>query len=161
MRLTVRSVRVNGKTAKWRRDAGELTITPRSGLPKGKDFAVVIRYRGVPETITDMFGISGFIHTDDGELVIGEPHVAPTWFPANDHPRDKASFTFRITVPKVLEAIANGVNQEQAHPRRMEDMDVGRQGTHGHVPCRDGYQSSISVHIGRTESGTGMPSTPG
>ena len=39
---------------------------------------------------------------------MGEPHVAATWFPANDHPRDKARFHFRITVPKGVEAIANG-----------------------------------------------------
>ena len=39
----------------------------------------------------------------------GEPHVAATWFPANDHPRDKASFAFHITIPTGLEAIANGV----------------------------------------------------
>ncbi|MGP1675452.1 MAG: M1 family peptidase, partial [Candidatus Limnocylindrales bacterium] len=107
--LTVRSIKVNGRNASWSRTEGELTVTPRSGLPKGKTFEVVVRYRGVPETINDLFGASGFIHTDDGALVIGEPHVAATWFPANDHPRDKASFTFRITVPRDLEAIANGV----------------------------------------------------
>ena len=42
-------------------------------------------------------------------MVLGQPHVASTWFPANDHPIDKASYTFNITVPKGLEAIANGV----------------------------------------------------
>jgi aminopeptidase N len=35
--------------------------------------------------------------------------VSATWFPSNDHPRDRASFTFRITVPAGLEAVANGV----------------------------------------------------
>ena len=54
------------------------------------------------------FGLSGFIHTDDGAIVIGEPHVAATWFPANDHPRDKATFTFHITVPAGVEALSNG-----------------------------------------------------
>ena len=54
------------------------------------------------------FGISGFIATDDGALVAGQPHVAATWYPVNDHPSDKASYTFKITVPHGLEAIANG-----------------------------------------------------
>ncbi len=107
--LTVRSVRVDGKKATWKRANGELTITPRSGLRKGTRFTVVIRYDGVPETIEDLFGTSGFIHTDDGALIVGQPHVAATWFPANDHPRDKASFSFEIKVPKGLEAVANGV----------------------------------------------------
>jgi hypothetical protein len=34
--------------------------------------------------------------------------VASTWFPANDHPRDRSSFTFKITVPSGLQALANG-----------------------------------------------------
>jgi hypothetical protein len=106
--LNVRSVKVNDRKAAWSRDADELTITPRRALAKGKRFTVRIRYDGVPETINDLFGISGFIHTDDGALVIGQPHVADTWFPANDHPIDKAAFTFRITVPRGLEAVANG-----------------------------------------------------
>ena len=46
--------------------------------------------------------------TDDGALVAGEPHGASTWYPANEHPRDKASYSFRISVPRGVEAIANG-----------------------------------------------------
>ena len=66
------------------------------------------RYDGVPQTLDD-FGGSGFIHTNDGAIVVGEPHVAETWFPVNNHPRDKASVTIAITVPLGLEAISNGV----------------------------------------------------
>ena len=28
-----------------------------------------------------------------------EPHMAPWWFPANDHPTDKALMDISITVP--------------------------------------------------------------
>jgi len=38
--------------------------------------------------------------------------VAATWFPANDHPSDKAAYTFQVTVPKGLEAVANGTLQD-------------------------------------------------
>jgi hypothetical protein len=69
----------------------------------------VIAYDGVPHIVSDAFGLSGFFHTDDGTVVAGEPHVAATWYPVNDHPLDKATYTFRITVPEGLEAIANGV----------------------------------------------------
>jgi Peptidase family M1 domain/Peptidase M1 N-terminal domain len=105
--LTIRSLTVDGETAKWKRAGQELTITPKHKIKSGDRFTVVVRYRGVPETLEE-FGLSGFIHTDDGAIVIGEPHVASSWFPADDHPRDKASFEFRITVPAGLEAIANG-----------------------------------------------------
>ena len=107
--LEVRDVTVNGRAATWTRDGGELTITPARGLREGRHFVTVVRYRGVPETIDDQFGVSGFIHTDDGALVVGQPDVAATWYPVNDHPIDKAAYTFRITVPEGLEAVANGV----------------------------------------------------
>jgi hypothetical protein len=41
--------------------------------------------------------------------VLGEPDVAATWFPADDHPLDPASFDISITVPGGLEAVSNGV----------------------------------------------------
>ncbi|MEU4287664.1 M1 family aminopeptidase [Kribbella sp. NPDC026596] len=108
--LTVRSITVNGRPADWSRAADELTVEPRSGLPKSKDFTTVIRYDGVPQTLEDG---SGFVHTDDGTVVIGEPHVADTWYPVNDHPTDKAAYTFEIAVPAGLEAIANGVLKDK------------------------------------------------
>ena len=53
-------------------------------------------------------GCGGFIRTDDGVLVAGQPHVAATWFPVNDHPRDRAGSSFAVTVPDGLEVVANG-----------------------------------------------------
>ena len=108
--LTVESVKVNGRRAAWSRDGAELTITPPKGLRKHRKFTTVVRYEGIPETIEHpALGVSGFIHTDDGTLVAGQPDVAATWYPVNDHPSDKAAYTFHITVPEGLEAVANGV----------------------------------------------------
>ncbi len=111
--LTVHSVEVERRAAAWTREGGELVITPHRGIREKQKFAVEIAYSGVPETIVDLFGTSGFIHTDDGAVIIGEPHVADTWYPVNDHPSDKASYTFLITVPAGLEAVANGILREQ------------------------------------------------
>ncbi len=105
--LTVRSITINGTAAHWHRVGNELVIDPAAGILSGSSFRTVVTYDGVPVTLDD-FGVSGFIHTDDGAIVIGEPHVAATWFPANDHPRDKASFTYKIAVPAGLEAVSNG-----------------------------------------------------
>ena len=41
--------------------------------------------------------------------MVGQPHSAATWFPVNDHPADAASYSFEITVPAGLQAVANGV----------------------------------------------------
>ncbi len=110
--LEVRSVTVDGAPAAWTRDAGELTVTPATPLVADAVFATVITYDGVPATLDDPLGVAGFFHTDDGALVVGQPDVAATWFPANDHPLDPATYTIRITVPAGLEAITNGVLME-------------------------------------------------
>ena len=102
--MNVQAIFVNGDPARWRRDDNELVITPRKGLPRGRDFSTVIAYDGVPVELEG----AGFMHTDDGTLVAGQPHVAASWYAVNDHPLDKASYTFRIAVPRGLEAIANG-----------------------------------------------------
>ncbi|HEU4863188.1 MAG TPA: M1 family peptidase, partial [Candidatus Limnocylindria bacterium] len=106
--LQATSVVVNRMPAASVHTGDELVITPASGIRNNTRFVVVIAYEGVPETIEDFLGTSGFIHTEDGALVIGQPHVAATWFPANDHPSDRAAFTFRVTVPAGLEVVANG-----------------------------------------------------
>jgi hypothetical protein len=51
---------------------------------------------------------AGFIHTDDGAIVAGQPEVAASWSRVNDHPIDKASYTFVVTAPADLQVVANG-----------------------------------------------------
>ena len=111
--LTVRSITINGRSATWSRTDHELQITPRRGLRKGTAFTAVVRYAGVPVTSEIVIGPdftipSGFIHTDDGVVTAGQPEVAATWYPVNDHPIDKASYTFVVTAPAGLEVVANG-----------------------------------------------------
>ncbi|TYP86756.1 M1 family metallopeptidase [Blastococcus xanthinilyticus] len=115
--MEVRSVRVGSAAATWTREGGELTITPRKAVHAGQIFGTTVTYDGVPQTITDALGTSGFMHTDDGAIVAGQPDVAATWFPANDHPRDAASVRVRATVPEGLEAVSNGVLRDSRTAR--------------------------------------------
>ena len=105
--FTVRSVTVDGSGAEWTRNGGELVVTPDKGIKDGKGFTVRVVYDGVP-VLFDEFGGTGVIPTDDGAQIQGEPHVASGWFPVNDHPTDKASYTVRASVPQGVEAIGNG-----------------------------------------------------
>jgi aminopeptidase N len=111
--MDVERVKVDRHTARYKRSGQELTITPRKGLRKGSTFTVAITYGGVPQTIVGspiVFGSPyGFLHTPDGAFVGGEPNGASTWFPVNDHPTDKATYDYTLTVPAGLEAVANGV----------------------------------------------------
>jgi aminopeptidase N len=109
--LNVRSVLINGASAAWSRsDDHELTITPPHRLKTDRLFTVIVRYDGVPRTQFDpeTNRPSGWIHTDDGAAVMGEPEGAANWFPVNDHPTDKATFTLAVTVPAGLVAMGNG-----------------------------------------------------
>jgi aminopeptidase N len=57
-----------------------------------------------PET-----GEQGFVALPDGAVAVGEPDVAASWFPVNDHPRDKATYTIRLAAPDGLQTISNGL----------------------------------------------------
>jgi aminopeptidase N len=101
---------VNGVAASFTRDGQELIITPGTGIPTGSPFTVVVDYVGTPSVITDPDqSIEGWVPTDDGAFVVGEPQGSPAWYPVNDNPRDKATFDFSVTVPAGLTAMANGV----------------------------------------------------
>jgi aminopeptidase N len=108
--LTVHGVQVDGERAAfWRTGAQELVIKPRKGLHKGREFAVSVTYSGVPQKIDDpALGLSGWVATDDGAVALNQPFGTATWMPVNDTPRDKASYTFRFTVPANLAALGNG-----------------------------------------------------
>ncbi|MFK4104410.1 M1 family metallopeptidase [Streptomyces sp. NPDC019531] len=116
--LTVTGLTVDHTKADFRRDGQELVVTPRRALRKGERFTVTVSYQGKPGPVTDPDGsLDGWIPTDDGAFVAGEPQGAMTWFPANNHPTDKSSYDFTITVPKGRTAVANGVllSQRTAH----------------------------------------------
>ena len=114
--LTVDSVRVDGARAAFERQASELIIRPAEALVKGADFSVTVAYGGQPVPISDPgvpFTKLGWIAWDDGYFAaVSEPSGAMNWFPSNNHPSDKASYTMRITVPSHLSAAANGVLTE-------------------------------------------------
>ncbi|MCT9081005.1 M1 family metallopeptidase [Streptomyces fulvoviolaceus] len=108
--LTVTGLTVDHAKADFSRDGQELVVTPRHVLRKGQRFDVTVTYKGTPGPVTDPDGsLDGWIPTDDGAFVAGEPQGAMTWFPANNHPTDKSSYDFTITVPKGHTAVANGV----------------------------------------------------
>ncbi|WP_079031861.1 M1 family metallopeptidase [Streptomyces specialis] len=112
--LTVHSVHVGGRTAEFEQQADKLLITPRRCVTKNSRMNVRIKYTADPGALP--FPTNGWVPTPDGFAVAGQPNLAHTVFPCNDHPTDKADFTFRITVPDGLEGVASGtlVSKESA-----------------------------------------------
>ncbi|MBJ7332476.1 MAG: M1 family metallopeptidase [Solirubrobacteraceae bacterium] len=106
---TVRRVTVNARLATFAHTGQELTITPAAGIASGKTFVVTVEYAGVPEPVVDPDeSFEGWIPTPDGAYVVGEPQGSPGWYPVNDTPKDKATYTVAISVPKGATAVANG-----------------------------------------------------
>ena len=69
---------VNGRAASFTRQGQELVITPAAGLPAGQAFTVRVGYAGVPTVVTDPDeSIEGWVPTDDGAFVVGEPQGSP------------------------------------------------------------------------------------
>ena len=111
--MTVSAVAVNGAPATYARSRTGTADQPGHGTERrARAFTVAVTYAGSPKTIVGspvVFGAPyGWIYTNDGAFVGDEPTGASTWFPSNDHPSDKATFTFRITVPTGLKVISNG-----------------------------------------------------
>jgi aminopeptidase N len=106
--LRVTNVSVAGGAATYSQSEQKLTVGV-GGITSGSTFTTVVTYSGKPRNVVDPDGSKdGWVPTDDGAFVASEPQGAPTWFPCNDTPTDKAGFAFEISVPKGVEAIANG-----------------------------------------------------
>ncbi|PZG04029.1 M1 family metallopeptidase [Nonomuraea aridisoli] len=108
--LHVRKVRIDDEPATFSRQGDELTVRPGQPIDANDEFTVEVTYDGVPNPAKDTgnLGTFGFMATSDGAFVASEPDGSKTWFPSNDHPADKATYSFEITVPAGLTALANG-----------------------------------------------------
>jgi aminopeptidase N len=106
--LPVSKVLVAGRRAQFRQTGGhELLITPRSPLVAGRAVRVTVTYAGTPGA-ERYLGRSSWLADRTEVVTVNEPHMASWWFPANDHPRDKATMDVRITVPRAMQVISNG-----------------------------------------------------
>jgi aminopeptidase N len=106
----ISAVTVNGSPAQWSQHGEELVITPSHALSNGSRFVVkVVGFRATPTPPNpDDFSTEAFFITPDGSATAPQPNFAHLIYPSNDHPSDKATFTFRIDVPAGEQAFANG-----------------------------------------------------
>lgn len=118
--LTIRSVSLEGASlteadVPFLRNQRELTIDPSAVLRAGESVELSVRYSGTPQLVDDPSGslALGWYTTSWGTFVFNEPTGASTWFPVNDHPRDKASYTITVTVPEGQLAAGPGLLVDQ------------------------------------------------
>ena len=72
-------------------------------------FTVEVRYSGNPTPVASRWGDVGWEELTDGALVASQPIGAPSWFPCNDHPADKASYRIAVTTAAPYTVAATGV----------------------------------------------------
>ena len=108
-------VKVEGKAARWRQSPTKLTVTPTLPLPEGQPFTVEVTYGGSPAPRRSRWGQIGWEELEDGVIVAGQPVGAPTWFPCNDRPSDKASYRIRVVTDPHYTVVANGELVRKGH----------------------------------------------
>lgn len=114
--LTIDELQVNNVDAAYKRDGRELTIFLPTPAPLGQALTIFVRYHGTPGEGQDFAEMSefemGWGFYGEGIYVAGEPSGASNIFPVNEHPADKATYQFRITVEDPYVVAANGLLQE-------------------------------------------------
>jgi aminopeptidase N len=151
-------ITVNGRPAAARQAGEDIVITPRPPIKPAASFSVVVPFTShvFAPAPGDPFPF-GWFATDDGSVTAFQPNVAHLSYPVNDHPSDKARYTFHLDVPTGVTAVANGVatgsrsargrttySYAERHPMASElvqmtvgDIAVIDRGTAAGVPLRD------------------------
>jgi aminopeptidase N len=106
--LRVSAVSVDGRAAHHDHEAEKLRIRPARPIPAGTDFTVDIRYGGKPRPVRSAWGDIGWDELSDGVLVASQPVGAPSWFPCNDHPSDKAAYRVAVTTSPGYTVLVTG-----------------------------------------------------
>lgn len=117
---------VNDLPATFRREEGKLWVEfPEPLLQEGTPFTVAVSYAGAPEQVASPYihyaDYLGITFGNSQFYTLSEPDGARYWFPANDHPRDRATFRIQLTVPLGIAAISNG----QLVSSRLSNMPDG------------------------------------
>lgn len=106
------SVTVDGAAAEFGRLEKKLLVNLPTALAVGAPATIEVTYHGAPvqepSAYVPFISHLGLQFQPDHIYVVSEPDGARYWFPANDHPRDKATFRFEIIVPPGQTGVANG-----------------------------------------------------
>ncbi|MFI7010746.1 M1 family metallopeptidase [Streptomyces sp. NPDC050145] len=102
---TVRSVKVNGLRADFTTKGEDLVVEPTRSVVPGQPLHITVEHTSDPVPGKEEIG---WVRTKDGLAMANQADAAHRVFPCNDHPSDKAYFTFHVRTPKGLTAVANG-----------------------------------------------------
>ncbi|HWS57812.1 MAG TPA: M1 family metallopeptidase [Actinotalea sp.] len=108
--LTVEKVTLGGATLdRHRHRNGRLVLRTAEVVAPSTVLTVTVRYGGSPAPVPSPWGPVGWEELADGVVVASQPTGAPTWFPCNDRPADKATYRTALTVENPYRVVAHGV----------------------------------------------------
>ena len=105
--LEILDATVDGQAATTVESATDVVVD----LPdnRAQMITAVISYRADTEPAMSLVGLPiGWFVSADSMYVLNEPDGARSWLPSNDHPSDKATWRFELTVPDDVVVSANG-----------------------------------------------------
>lgn len=107
--LRASRVRVDGdRRTSFAQGPRKLRVTLPRRMVAGERFSIEVTYAGAPSPRRTRWGTLGFEELEDGALVASQPVGAPTWFPCNDRPDDRAGYTITIATDAGYTAVATG-----------------------------------------------------
>ncbi len=107
--LRVDKVTLDGAPVRHSHRRGRLTLRTRSQVSSGSEFMVSVHYSGHPAPVASKtLGPAGWEELTDGAIVAAQPHGAPSWFPCNDWPGNKAAYRIAVSAPSAYRVVCNG-----------------------------------------------------
>ncbi|MDZ8171916.1 M1 family metallopeptidase [Microbacterium sp. SSW1-59] len=106
--LRASRVSVDGVLATFKQGPRHLRVTSPHPIAAGESFSLEVRYSGRPSPRRSTWGPIGWEELEEGSLVASQPIGAPTWFPCNDRPDNRASFTIAVTADTGYTVAATG-----------------------------------------------------
>ncbi|RHW23421.1 M1 family peptidase [Nocardioides immobilis] len=89
--------------------SGAVRVTLSSPIAAGEEFTVTVKYSGSPVPVpSPSLGEAGWEELEDGAIVAAQPHGAPSWFPCNDRPDDKATYSITVSAPQEYHVAVSG-----------------------------------------------------
>ncbi|MBA1834258.1 M1 family metallopeptidase [Corynebacterium wankanglinii] len=107
--LTVRNVEASSGfgVKRYRQSGGKLRITFDQFIPVDTELQLAIRYAGTPRPRRTAWGMLGWEELENGALTANQPDGAPSWFPCDDTPDEKATYTFNVRADRGYVAVTN------------------------------------------------------
>jgi aminopeptidase N len=140
--LRATRVRVDGdRKTTFQQGPRKMRVSAPHPLHAGERFSIEVAYAGAPAPRHSRWGTIGWEELEDGALVASQPIGAPTWFPCNDRPDDRARFRMTVTTDAPYVVAATG--------RRVSTSRSGARVTSVFVSDVPTATYLAAVHVGR------------